>query len=99
MAVAGDRTMLPGMAPDDTHPRTRDVQIALLRAMSPERRSEMARRLTRATIARSRRVLRETMPGATEGDVLLRWIEVTYGSELAARLRPFRARLGIPDHG
>lgn len=99
MADASARTMLGGVALDDTHPRARDVQIALLRAMPPERRFAMASELTRATIAWSRQAVRETMPGAAEDDVLLRWIEVTYGHELAARLRPIKSRLGIPDHG
>jgi hypothetical protein len=79
---------------DDTHPRVRDLQIALLRGFSPARRFAMAIELTRATIAWSRRAVRETMPGAAEADVLLRWIELTYGRELAERLRPIKARLG-----
>lgn len=87
------------MGIDDTHPRAREVQIELLRSFSPARRFAMASALTRATIEWSRRAVRESMPDAAEADVLLRWIELTYGRELAERLRPFKARLGVVQDG
>lgn len=82
------------MAIDDTHPRARAIQIELLRRMRPEQRAAMAFEMTDLTIEWSRRAVRETMPGAPESDVLLRWIELVYGRELAERLRPFKHRLG-----
>lgn len=79
---------------DDTHPRARKVQIGLLRTVTPTERFDIARDLTTTTISLSRRAVQRTMPDAEEADVLLRWIEVTYGRQVANRVRPHRARLG-----
>ncbi len=43
--------------------------------------------------AASREAIRRTMPGASESPVILKWIEVTYGKELAERVAPFADRL------
>jgi hypothetical protein len=44
----------------------------------------MCRSLSSTVVALSRRALRERMPGAPEGDVLLRWVALHYGEALAA---------------
>lgn len=54
----------------------------------------MVDRMTRDTTRWSRAGLRELMPGASEHEVILRWIEVVYGREIADRIRPFKHRLG-----
>jgi hypothetical protein len=50
--------------------------------------------MTNDTIRWSRAALRELMPGAPESAVILRWIELVYGRDLAERVRPLRDRLG-----
>jgi hypothetical protein len=84
----------PGTEMDDTHPRIRALQVQLLRAFPPARRFAIASELTRAAVGWSRRAVRGTMPGASESEVLLRWIELTYGQALADRVRATRRQLG-----
>lgn len=79
---------------DDTHPQVRARQVELLRSFPPARRFVLACDLTHAALTWSRRAVRRTMPGATETEVLLRWIELTYGRELADRVRTSGHRLG-----
>lgn len=79
---------------DDTHPDALRVQFECLRGMALEDRGAMAARLSAMTAHLSRQAVRETMPGAPEHEVLLRWIELVYGSELAARVAPIACRLG-----
>ncbi|MFY9344574.1 MAG: hypothetical protein WAT39_18930 [Planctomycetota bacterium] len=83
------------MTLDDTHPAARAVQDAILHAMTPAQRFAMVEELTDATIRWSRDALRAQMPGAPESAVILRWIELVYGAELAARVTPFAPRLGL----
>ena len=82
---------------DDTHPAIRRAQDALLRAMTPAQRFAMLEDLTDATIRWSRDALRAQMPGAPESQVILRWIEIVYGKQLAVRVAPFADRLGAPQ--
>lgn len=84
------------MALDDTHPRARAVQIDALRRLSPEQRLQMVHELTEMTTWGSREAVRRAMPSAREQEVLLRWIEVVYGQELARAVAPFASRLGVP---
>ncbi len=81
---------------DDTDARARKVQIEVLRGLDETQRFLQAESLTTEMVRLSRAALREEMPGATEQQVLLRWIELVYGKGLAARLAPFASRLGVP---
>ena len=83
------------MVLDDTHPAIRRAQEALLRAMTPAQRFAMLEDLTDATIRWSRDSLRAQMPTAPESQVILRWIELVYGKEMAARVAPVADRLGV----
>lgn len=85
--------MLP-LPMDDTHPRIRAMQIELMRGFGPARRFAIANELSHATMSWSRAAVRRTMPGAPESEVLLRWVELTYGAELSARVRASGRRLG-----
>jgi len=80
---------------DDTHPTIRRAQEALLRAMTPAQRFAMVEDLTDATIRWSRDSLRAQMPGVPESLVILRWVELVYGKELAARVASIADRLGL----
>jgi hypothetical protein len=46
----------------------------------------MALRLSDEVVARSRRALAAQMPGASELEVKLRWVELFYGKDLAQRI-------------
>ena len=70
----------------DTAPSALAVQIELLRAAGPTRRAELTRSMSRTVIDLSRRALRERMPGASETEVLLRWVRLNYGEALTLRL-------------
>lgn len=83
------------MNPDDTHPTARRVQIDVLRGMTEQQRFAMCAAMTKDTIRWSRQAIRDEMPGASDQDVALRWIEVVYGRDLAERVRPFLNRLGV----
>ncbi len=50
--------------------------------------------LTEATIRWSRNAVRESMPGTSEQEVLLRWARLTYRAEIEARLRKDGRNLG-----
>jgi len=77
---------------NDTHPRAAEVQIELLRRATVARRFQLARALSEWTIQLSRRGLCETMPGASELEVGLRFVELHYGPALAARVAAYLAK-------
>ena len=54
----------------------------------------MLEELSAMTTFVSRQAIRETMPHASEQQVILRWIELVYGRDLAERVAPFAGRLG-----
>lgn len=74
---------------DDTHEDAARVHIELLRRAGTTRRAALALSLSHTTISLSRRALRERMPGAPEREVLLRWVELHYGEDLATRVRAY----------
>lgn len=78
----------------DTSPQAQAEVDALLRAASPARRASMAFALTEATVRWSRNAVRASMPGASEQEILLRWVRLTYGAEIEAMLRKDGRKLG-----
>jgi hypothetical protein len=78
-----------GALPNDTHPAAQKVQFDLLRRAPIGRRAAIARSLSATTIELSRRALRGRMPSATEADVIDRWLSLSYGSDLARRVRRY----------
>lgn len=82
------------MTVDDTHPDARRVQFERLRSMSIEQRFAMVEELTAMTTHLSRQAIRESMGDVPEHQVILRWIELVYGADLAARVAPYAERLG-----
>lgn len=79
---------------DDTHAEARAVQIELLRQASPARRFAITSPLSRTVIELSRRALRRAMPNATDKEILLRWVELHFGADLAAAVSRDLARRG-----
>jgi hypothetical protein len=76
---------------DDTHPTVAKAQLEMLRRAGCGRRAGLARSLSSTVIGLSRRELRARMTGASTLEVDLRWVEQSYGSELAERLKQYLA--------
>ena len=74
---------------NDTHPSAARVQLELLRAAGVTKRAALALSLSHAVVEMSRRALRERMPGASEREVLLRWVSLHYGQDLGARVAAY----------
>ena len=71
----------------DTDPEAERVQLELLRRATPERRLRLALSLTRSVLALSRNGLARKMPGASDEEIGLRFVELHYGPGLADELR------------
>jgi len=75
----------------DTDRDSDRVQIELLRRAGAARRAGMALSLSAQVIGLARRALRRSLPGASEDEIGLRFVERNYGRELASALRRFLA--------
>jgi hypothetical protein len=73
----------------DTDPDSDRVQIELLRRAGVARRAGMAVSLSALVIGLARRALSRSLPGASDEEVGLRFVERNYGRELASELRRF----------
>ena len=91
------RRRFPVVTPDDTDPTVRRLQIERLRGMTMEQRLAITEELTAVAVQLSREAIAAQMPGASKGDIMLRWIELVYGKELADRIAPLKHRLGVPN--
>lgn len=80
---------------NDTHPEAARIQLELLRAAGATKRAELALSLSQTVIGLSRRALRAQMPGASEQEVLLRWVEQNYGMALGHALRSHLEKRGV----
>jgi hypothetical protein len=76
----------------DTHPAIEQIQIELLRKTSPARRLELALSLSQSAIELTREGIRKANPDASKEEIGLIFVEVTYGKELADRVRNYLAR-------
>jgi hypothetical protein len=85
------------MAPDDTSAKMRRLQADCLRRMTVTERHAITEDLTATVVALSRQAVAARMPGASPGAIMLRWIELVYGKELAMRVAPLQDRLGVPE--
>ncbi len=72
---------------EDTSPEVERVQIELIRKMSPEKKFNLVRSMTRTMIQASRANIQILHPDADENQLRLLFIELYYGKELADRFR------------
>ena len=72
---------------EDTSPEIERVQIELLRKMSPAKKFNLVRSMTRTMIQASRTNIQSLHPDADESELRLLFIELCYGKELADRVR------------
>jgi hypothetical protein len=75
----------------DTRPEAERVQIELLRRATPERRLELGLSLSHEALEMARQGIARANPQAGEEEQKLLFIEVTYGKELADRIRAYLA--------
>lgn len=73
----------------DTDVEAERVQLELLRNASPGERAALAISLSATVISLARRALRNQDPAASEEEIGLRFVELSYGRELAAELAAF----------
>jgi hypothetical protein len=72
--------------------RARAVQLDLLRRAGPARRFALARSLSATTIALSRAAIHRRHPDWSDREVLMEFVRVHYGADLADRLRAYLSR-------
>lgn len=74
------------------------VQLALVRSACIARRVERARSLSTTVVTLARRALRDRHPDWSEREVMLHFVELHYGDELADRLRDHLALRVSDEH-
>lgn len=72
---------------NDTHPDAERVQLELLRNAGPRRRAIIASQLSNQSKWRSRQAIARAHPTLSERARALLFIELSYGRELADRVR------------
>lgn len=75
----------------DTHPEAERVQIELLRKAGPARRLELGLSFSQDALQLARAGIKRVHPSASEEEISLIFIEVTYGKDLANRVRAYLA--------
>jgi hypothetical protein len=73
----------------DTHPEAERVQIELLRKATPERRLELGLSLSQTALRIARQAIAKANPLASEEEQKLLFVEVTYGKDLADRVKAY----------
>ena len=76
------------MRPFDTHHDAFDVQLAVYRRMSPERRAEIALELSEDVRRVTRDAIRQRHPEYSDEDVRHALVALIYGKDVAQRLWP-----------
>ena len=71
----------------DTSSEAEQVQIALIRKMTPAKRLETALRLSSETMRAAKAAIRRRHPGFSKQEVAIKFIELHYGAELAEGVR------------
>lgn len=76
----------------DTHPEAERVQIELLSKATLQRRLELGLSLSQEAMAIARRAIAQANPQASEEQQKLLFVEITYGKDLADRVRAYLAK-------
>lgn len=85
-----DRALL---ALNDTAPDAERVQLQLLREKTPSERAALALGLTSQVIRAAKRAIARAHPEFTERQVGHKFIELSYGPDLADAVRQYEERL------
>lgn len=78
-------------ATNDTSPEAEEVQMELLRNMSGQERVNKALALSAQVMRMSKAAIRRRHPEFSDDEVNLKFIEMTYGRELATEVREWMA--------
>jgi hypothetical protein len=78
-----------GILATDTSPEAERRQIELLSQAGPARRFALARSLSQMTLQLTRRNIRRRHPTASDEEINVRFVALTYGQELAERLQAY----------
>ncbi len=76
----------------DTHPEAERIQIELLRKAGPQRRLELGIAFSQEAMAIARQGIARAHPHLSEEEQKLLFVEVTYGKDLADRVRAYLTR-------
>ena len=77
---------------EDTSPEIERVQIELLRKAGKTRRLQLGLELSGEALEMAQRAIKRSHPELSELEAKLLFVEVTYGKELADRVRPHLAK-------
>ena len=77
---------------EDTSPEVERVQIELLRKAGKTRRLQLGLELSGDALKMAQRAIRRSHPDLSELDAKLLFVEVTYGKDLADRVRALLAK-------
>ena len=78
----------------DTHPDAEAVQFELLRRMTTAQKFELTCALTDMAIDQTRRAIERRHPGISQREVDLKFIELSYGADLAEKVRLYLKERG-----
>jgi len=81
--------MIGAVAARDTPPEALERQAEILRSLGARGRFERMRSLSRTTMALAQRAIRRAHPAATEDELLVAFVAVHHGDELAQRLQRY----------
>ncbi len=79
----------------DTSPEAAEAQLECLRRMTPQERISQMCALSRQVKQMAFDAIRRRHPEFSEAEVQLRFIEMTYGEELAEQVRLFRSQRNL----
>ncbi len=74
------------LSSEDTHPDAENVQLDLLRQATIVRRLELVFSLSQSVIDLAKRAIRRRYPDEGDREILVRFVSVHYGDELARQL-------------
>ncbi len=81
--------MHPNASTSDTSPEAYAVQLEILRQMTPEKRIQMTIAWSQQLRNMAMDAIRRCHPEFDDAEVRLKFIEITYGVELANNVRRF----------
>ena len=76
----------------DTHPEIERIQIELLRKAGTQRRLQLGLKLSGEALVIAQKGIRRAHPEVSELEAKLIFVEVTYGKDLADRVRAYLAK-------
>jgi hypothetical protein len=79
----------------DTSPEALAVQLACLRAMTPQQRLEQTCAMSQQVRQMAFDAIRRRHPDFSDAEVQLLFIELTYGAKLAEEVRQWKKERGV----